>query len=981
MGPDGGTRPLPRPDVPQGPLRDLKDAVYELYLAAYPISLDAIHTRIHSLDIDPTPDRTAIGDVISGDSLPADARDVVAVVAALLQPRLGPGVRGHPEVERIRTLWAQAAGQRPLGRPVLAVSPGDLEVHVANLSPDNDTLPELPPYVVRPGDRAIQRAVDQVRAGRSEMVVLVSDSTSGKTRACYEALRWAPDAGTESLADSGWSVWPPISPVDVTTFLRDLPSVGARTVVWLNEVQRYLVEPAAPLARQVADGLRELLASRARGPVLVLGTLWPDLWSQLTRRPQSGEPDTFASARLLLDGRGIPWPDTFTDEEQQAARDTGDPRLVEAADHAEGGAVTQFLAGVPDLMQRYRLAAPPVRAVIHAAMDARRLGHGEWLPAALLSHAAPSYLDSRELRKVERTPNWFADTVYELTRLGDADTSVLTADGHDRYRLEGYLDQHGRRTRISLVPPQGFWDACVECSARPDDLAGLAKSAQRRHRLRIAAALCTKASHTGHPYASMMLAEILVESGHGVADEQRYREAAAAGHPYALLFLAETRERAGDHWGAELVAEQAAQLGDPHTMAMLAMMRRKAGDVESADRLAAHASDAGYVSAVVDLVEQRERDGDHDGAERIALNAARNGRLAALMRLVEMRERAGAQEDAERLAHYAADARHPIALANLAMMRERAGDQEDAERLAHMSLRGGPPTALTNLARMRERAGDRPAAERIAEQAARAGHPDTLAMLAEMRAESGDHAEAQRLTERAARAGHPDTLATLGMMREQVGDSRGAEELYRRALDAGHTEALTNLAIIRERAGDREEAEDLALQATRAGHPDTLATLGMMREQVGDSRGAEELYRRALDAGHTEALTNLAIIRERAGDREEAESLAHQSLRDGSPAAFSNLARMRARAGDHEDAERLADQALRAGHPDTLAMLAVMREQTGDRDAAERLARRAADAGRSYALIRMAMTRPADPTWAHVKQFGLDADGAMSDAW
>ncbi|MBP2330094.1 TPR repeat protein [Kibdelosporangium banguiense] len=880
MGSDGGTlrpRPLPRPELPPGPLRDLKDAVYELYLAASPLSLDVIHARIHALadasdvrpEADPTstPKRDVIRDVISGGTLPPNVRHVVAVVAALLHHEAGPAVvQGHPEIERVRKLWRHAAAQRPLGRLISEVSPGDLEVHVAGLGQGHDTLPELPPYVVRPHDRLVRHAVEQAMAGRSAIAILVSDSTSGKTRACYEALHWTPDSRTKSLAGSGWHVWPAISPADVQAVIRDLPHVGPRTVVWLNEIQRYLHEPESQLARQVADGLRELLAARARGPVLVLGTLWPDLWSQLTRRPQSREEDTFASIRLLLDGRCIPLPDTFTDEEREAARNTGDPRLIEAADRAEDGAVTQYLAGVPDLLQRYELARPAVKAVIHAAMDARRLGHSEWLTASLLRDIALSYLDRRELRKVERTPDWFAEAISELTRLGDADTSVLTADARSRYRLEGYLDQHGGRNRMSVVPSEGFWDGCIEHCDQPDDLASLAKSAQWRHRLKIAAALYSKASRVGHPYAPVMLAEMRSESGHSVVDEKLYRDAADAGHPYALLFLAEMKERAGDH----------------------------------------------------------------DGAERIALNAARNGRPAALARLVELRERAGDREDAERLAHEAADARQPTLLGNLVMMRERAGDHEDAERLAQQSLRSGPPTALTNLARMRERAGDRQAAERLAGQAARAGHPDALAMLAEMRAEAGDRQDAQRLTESAARAGHPDTLATLGMMREQAGDDQGAEELYRKAIEAGHLDAFTNLAIIRERSGDRQAAEDLALRAAQAGHPDTLARLGMMREQAGDDQGAEELYRKAINAGHLDALNNLAIIRERAGDREDAERLAQQSLRNGSPTALARLARTRERAGDHRGAERLAEQAAQAGHPDTLATLAMMREQTGD---------------------------------------------------
>ena len=52
----------------------------------------------------------------------------------------------------------------------------------------------------------------------------------------------------------------------------------------------------------------------------------------------------------------------------------------------------QFLAGAPELLARYRNAPPAAAALIHAAMDARRLGMGIGLPQAFLEAAAPGYL-------------------------------------------------------------------------------------------------------------------------------------------------------------------------------------------------------------------------------------------------------------------------------------------------------------------------------------------------------------------------------------------------------------------------------------------------------------------------------------------------------------------------------------------------------------------------------------------------------------
>ena len=99
--------------------------------------------------------------------------------------------------------------------------------------------------------------------------MLVGGSSTGKTRACWEAL--------ELLRPKGWRLWHPIDPARPEAALRELPRLGPRTVVWLNEAQFYLDAPGG-LGERIAAGLREALRDPARGPVLVLATLWPQHW-------------------------------------------------------------------------------------------------------------------------------------------------------------------------------------------------------------------------------------------------------------------------------------------------------------------------------------------------------------------------------------------------------------------------------------------------------------------------------------------------------------------------------------------------------------------------------------------------------------------------------------------------------------------------------------------------------------------------------
>lgn len=134
-----------------------------------------------------------------------------------------------------------------------------------------------------------------------------------------------------------------MNPLPPKRFL-DEPHVGPRTILWLNEAQRYLRDPFADIRTGIATALMELLAD-AREPVLVLGTLRPEHWQELTRTPERTEVDRFAAARRLLNGNYLQVPETFTNAEVTTARQSGNHLLAAAANRVTGATVTQQLAG------------------------------------------------------------------------------------------------------------------------------------------------------------------------------------------------------------------------------------------------------------------------------------------------------------------------------------------------------------------------------------------------------------------------------------------------------------------------------------------------------------------------------------------------------------------------------------------------------------------------------------------------------------
>ncbi|MFB7506143.1 hypothetical protein ACFC0P_22110, partial [Streptomyces broussonetiae] len=222
------------------------------------------------------------------------------------------------------------------------------------------------------------------------MLVLVGASSTGKTRACWEAVH--------PLAAEGWRLWHPHDPTRAEAALADLDRAAPRTVVWLNEAQHYLGHPQA--GERIAAALHTLLTHPDRGPVLVLGTLWPEYADTYTALPLPGDPDPHSRVREILTGRTLTVPDTFDREALHAATalaQGGDRFMADALTRAHAhGRLAQDLAGAPELLRRYEHGTPPTKALLEAAMDARRLGVGLHLPQSFLTDAAADYLSDHD---------------------------------------------------------------------------------------------------------------------------------------------------------------------------------------------------------------------------------------------------------------------------------------------------------------------------------------------------------------------------------------------------------------------------------------------------------------------------------------------------------------------------------------------------------------------------------------------------------
>jgi hypothetical protein len=379
-----------------------------------------------------------------------------------------------------------------------------------------------------------------------------------------------------------WPLFYPLTASELTALIAG-GHVGEGTILWLNESQVYLEGNGGDDA---AAALRGLLASAQ--PLLTIGTLWPEYWLAYMRPPEFGAPDPYPQARHLLEtAMKIDVLDHFTSSDLTQAHDLAvrDRRLAIALGTGHGHKVTQVLAGGPDLIDRWHNAPTPYcRAVITAAVDARRLGHLSVLAPEVLHAAAAVYLDGAQ--RAAAPPRWFADALSYACRTVKGAIAPLTATSQavgqvDGYLLADYLDQHGRTSRRHTAVPDALWTALASHVRTGADLSRLGTAAANRGRYQQATLLWSAAGQDGDMSMTLPLRRLLAHAGHHAEAEQALWRAAGAGNQEGLTRLTGMLRREGRHQELEHVLRRAAAAGHhqaAHDLAVLLARTGRAGE-------------------------------------------------------------------------------------------------------------------------------------------------------------------------------------------------------------------------------------------------------------------------------------------------------------------------------------------------------------------------------------------------------------------
>ncbi|EST18121.1 tetratricopeptide repeat-containing protein [Streptomyces niveus] len=313
-----------------------------------------------------------------------------------------------------------AAGRLPRVRDLN--DPIALGVHAAEPVVRDGVTDRVAPFIRRDREADVHAAVTS-----GGFVLIVGESTAGKTRLAYETLRAVrPDHVFACPTPSG--------------LFTLLPAVQKekKCIVWLDDLERYLGAQgltATLLAQLLGDGSRD---------VLVISTMRAQEYHQFVSPPIDVPPEERAlrerTARELLQSARTVRIDRrwSAAERERAAEHVADPRLARAVADERFG-IAETLACGPTMLMSWQNSWAPgghprAAAILAAAVDCRRLGMHTPVSSAVLADLHVRYLEDRGGDRLRPEPlddalSWLCAPVHGAT----GSLLIGSADGYQAF--------------------------------------------------------------------------------------------------------------------------------------------------------------------------------------------------------------------------------------------------------------------------------------------------------------------------------------------------------------------------------------------------------------------------------------------------------------------------------------------------------------------------------------------------------------------
>ncbi|WP_447039537.1 tetratricopeptide repeat protein [Streptomyces sp. DSM 118878] len=294
-----------------------------------------------------------------------------------------------------------------------------LGVHPARRDGEAPVAGALPPYVPRAVDRTLRETLRTARC-----VVVVGESTAGKSRSAYEAMRAVlPNHRLAAPARR-----------DALPALVTLLSRGGPSVLWLDDLERFLGPgglTSTTVARLTGDG----------GDTTVLATMRTAEYDRFGARglQLAGEEERAAlrEGREILEAARVVFMDRLwsPDELRAAGEHADDPRIAGALRQTEHFGLAEVLTAGPELLRDWRRAWSPgthprAAALVAAAVDCRRSGLDQPVSREILDELHDHYLRARGGHRLRPEPLEEA-WQWALTPVHGASSLLIPAGPND----------------------------------------------------------------------------------------------------------------------------------------------------------------------------------------------------------------------------------------------------------------------------------------------------------------------------------------------------------------------------------------------------------------------------------------------------------------------------------------------------------------------------------------------------------------------
>lgn len=360
-------------------------------------------------------------------ALSAGVAVVTGILAGLWTTRGTNALKARDDHDRDVARLIRLGRRHRLPRVRERDDPVLLGVHPAASVDEGGIRRRTPPFIIRDVWPELAAVIT-----RDRFVLVVGESTAGKSRVLYEAMR--------ALFPDHWLVEP--IGREAVQVAAETVTARPRSVLWLDDLERFLG----------SDGLTgaavESVLTASGADRFILATMRAEEHAKYSARGGFGsdEPHREALRRgweVLRLATHVHVSRAWSPQElERAVEYRSDHRIREALEHVEQFGLAEYMAAGPQLLADWRDAWAPgthprAAALVLAAVDARRVGIHRPLDLATLVTLHEPYLRDRGGARLRPEPV-DAALAWTTTPLHATSSLLIPADA-DHYLAFDYL--------------------------------------------------------------------------------------------------------------------------------------------------------------------------------------------------------------------------------------------------------------------------------------------------------------------------------------------------------------------------------------------------------------------------------------------------------------------------------------------------------------------------------------------------------------